>query len=140
MVDVMVSGLGDFFMAAVEEDGSVRFVYRNPICQETGGNCVTKFIDGTQIITSLTGIILSWQSADGVKVLFRYDGQPAMLVSVLLPDQTKLCSDKNRKWYHLDAKNKIIARLDGEIAVAPDGRLWLRGSDGVFRLFNLPGV
>lgn len=134
----MVSGLGDFFMAAVDRDGNVRFVYRNPICQDTGGNCITRFIDGSTIISSLHGVVLSWESPEGEKILYRYDGNPPVLVSVLLPNNTRLCSDKDHVWYHLNAQNKIVCKLEGQAFVSPDGRLWLRGGDGVFRPFELP--
>lgn len=122
-------------MATVDCDGSIRYVYRNSICEYTGGNVQTRLTDGSIVVSNSQGLALSFESKDGLRLLYEYRGTPAKLVCVYLPDDTRLCTDRNEKWCHVNNAGTILRDIDGEPFVAPDGKLWLRGKDGIFRIF-----
>jgi len=45
--------------------------------------------------------------------------------------------DRDKKWCHITNGGTILRDVDGEPFVAPDGKLWLRGKDGIFRIFPI---
>lgn len=133
-----ISGTGsspELFMATVDEDGSIRYVYRSSICEYTGGNVQTRLTDGSIVVSNSLGQALSFESKDGMRLLYEYAGAPAKLASVYLPDDTRLSKDRSDKWVHINNAGTILGDIDGEPFVAPDGKLWLRGKDGIFRIF-----
>ena len=127
----------DHFMATVDSDGNIRYVYRNSICEYTGGNVQTRLTDGSIVISNSNGLALSFESKDGMRLLYEYAGAPAKLACVYLPDDTRLTMDRDQKWCHINNAGTILRDVDGEPFVAPDGKLWLRGKDGIFRIFPI---
>jgi len=125
------------FMATVDSDGSIRYVYRNSICEYTGGNIQTRLTDGSIVVSNSQGQALSFESKDGMRLLYEYQGAPAKLVCVYWPDDTRLCTDRDKKWCQVNNAGTILRDIDGEPFVAPDGKLWLRGKDGIFRIFPI---
>ncbi len=119
-------------MATVDSDGNIRYVYRNSICEYTGGNDAGA-IDGWLD----SNLQLEWASVElrieGRHAPFvQYAGTPAKLACVYLPDDTRLTMDRDQKWCHINNAGTILRDVDGEPFVAPDGKLWLRGKDGIF--------
>lgn len=124
-------------MATVDSDGNIRYVYRNSICEYTGGNVKTRMTDGSIVVSNSTGQALSFESKDGMRLLYEYLGTPPKLACVYLPDDTRLSLDREQKWVHITNAGTILRDVDGEPFVAPDGKLWLRGKDGIFRIFPI---
>jgi hypothetical protein len=108
----------DHFMATIDCNGNVRYVYRNPMCQKAGTS-------------------LSSETADGARLFYEHAGTPSKLVCIYLPNETRISADRDEKWFHVNSVHAILGEVDGEPFVAPDGKLWLRGRDGVFRVFPL---
>jgi len=124
-------------MATVDGDGNIRYVYKNAICEYTGGNVRTKMTDGSVVISNSSGQALSFESSDGMRLLYEYVDSPPKLACVYMPDDTRLCMDRDKKWCHVTNGGTILRDVDGEPFVAPDGKLWLRGKDGIFRIFPI---
>lgn len=127
----------DHFRATLDGNGSVRYVYRNPVCPVAVGNVLKKTSDEAKRNSITSEITLSYEASDGMRLFYEHAGTPSKLVCIYLPDETRISTDREQRWFHVNRLHTILRELDGEPFVAPDGKLWLRGRDGIFRIFPL---
>ncbi len=123
------------FLAALNANGTVRFVYPKPVDNIAFGNFLQIQKDGTTVVSNADGRVLRVVKSNGETFEFTYSETTKQLSGINFPDGSRWLVHLDGRWHAHDKNAPSSRQLRLTPSVDQDGNLWLRNKTGASRQY-----
>lgn len=123
------------FLAAVNANGTFRFVYTKPVDNIALGNFLQIQNDGTTVVSSADGRVLRVAKPTGEIFEYSYNEATKQLSAINFPDGSHWSVHLDGKWQAHEKNAPSGKKLNLTPSVDQEGNLWLRDKTGASRQY-----